>query len=81
MEKRVKEATGQSVLQLIRSVRMAEICRLLTETDLSISEVMTRCGYQVNSNVCVLFKRIYGMTMRQYRTLNRKNRQTGTLSA
>ena len=73
MEKRVREATGQSVLQLIRSVRMAEVCRLLAETNLSISEVMSRSGYQINSNLCVLFKRIHGMTMRQYRAIKRKS--------
>lgn len=72
MEKRVRESTGKSVLQLMREVRLAEACRLLTETDIPISEVMSRSGYQVNSNLCVLFKRIYGMSMRQYRMLNRK---------
>lgn len=72
MEKRVRESTGKSMLQLIRSVRMAEVCRLLEETDIPISEVMARSGYQINSNLCVLFKRIHGMTMRQYRALKRK---------
>ena len=72
MEKRVREATGQSVLQMIRSVRLAEVCRLLEETDLSISEIMARSGYQINSNLCVLFKRVHGMTMRQYRILKRR---------
>lgn len=72
IEKRVREATGQSVLQMIRSVRLAEVCRLLKETNLSISEIMARSGYQINSNLCVIFKRVHGMSMRQYRILNRK---------
>ena len=71
MEKRIREATGDSLLQMIRSVRLAEVCRLLKETDLSISEIMARSGYQINSNLCVLFKRTHGMTMRQYRNFAR----------
>ena len=72
VEKRVREATGRSVLELIRSVRLEEVRRLLKETDLPISEIMTRTGYQVNSNLSVIFKRVHGMSMRQYRNLNRK---------
>ena len=67
VEKRVREATGQSVLQLIHSVRLAEVRRLLELTDESISEITMKAGYQMTSNLSVLFKRVYGMSMRQWR--------------
>ena len=67
MEKRVQEATGQSVLQMIRAVRLAEVCRLLETTDMTISEVTMQAGYQLTANLSVLFKKVYGVTMRQYR--------------
>ena len=78
VEKRVREATGRSVLELIRSVRLEEVCRLLKETDLPISEIMARSGYQINSNLSVIFKRVHGMSMRQYRALNRQRGCAGS---
>jgi len=67
LEIRVRYATGRSVLDLIRTVRLRNICRLLTTTNLSLSEVITRSGYNLTGNIGLLFKRTYGMTMRQYR--------------
>ena len=67
LEVRVKYATGSSVLGLIRDVRLDNICRLLKSTDLSLTEVITRSGYNLTANVGVLFKKTYGLTMRQYR--------------
>lgn len=73
LEVRVREATGSSVLGLIRDVRMAEVCRLLTTTNMSISEVTLRSGYQLTTNLGVTFKKRYGMTMRTYRALHSRN--------
>ena len=67
LEIRVRYATGRSVLDLIRTVRLRNICRLLTTTSLSLSEVITQSGYNLTGNIGLLFKRTYGMTMRQYR--------------
>lgn len=67
LEIRVREATGKSVHTLITNVKLDEICRLLKETDLPISEVVTRSGYSLTTNAFVLFKKTFGMTMRAYR--------------
>ena len=71
LERRVKEATGQSVASLIRSVRLSEVCRLLKTTDMSISDVTEKAGYHITSNLSILFKREFGVTMREYRARNR----------
>ena len=72
MEKRVREATGQSVLQLIRSVRLEKVCNLLATTDMRISDVTQAVGYQLTANLCIMFKKLFGMTMRDYRARARR---------
>ena len=72
LEIRIRYATGCSVLELIRNVRLKNICRLLENTDLSMSEVITQSGYNLSGNIGAFFKKIYGMTMRQYRMKNGK---------
>ena len=72
LEIRIRYATGCSVLELIRNVRLRNICRLLENTDLSLSEVITQSGYNLSGNIGAFFKKIYGMTMRQYRKKNAK---------
>lgn len=67
LEVRVKYATGNSVLKLIRKVRLENICHLLETTDLSMAEVVMRSGYNLTGNAGVVFKKVYGMTMNQYR--------------
>ena len=73
LEMRMKYATGSSVFELIRKVRMRKICELLETTDLPLSEVVMRAGYDLTGNVGVYFKKIFGMTMRDYR-LSKRNR-------
>ncbi|MBR1588740.1 MAG: substrate-binding domain-containing protein [Kiritimatiellae bacterium] len=67
LEKRVRDATGQSLLGMIQKVRLANVCRLLATTDLSISEVTVQSGYELTSNLSRLFRNTFGMTMREYR--------------
>lgn len=67
LEKRVREATGQSVLDMIQKVRLDSVCRLLATTSLPIADVTTRSGYELTSNLSKLFRRTFGMSMREYR--------------
>ncbi len=67
LEKRVREATGQSVLDMIQKVRLESVCRLLSTTSLPIADVTTRSGYELTSNLGRLFRRTFGMSMREYR--------------
>ena len=72
LEKRMREATGQSILEMIQAMRLKNVCRLLTTTTLSISEVTERSGYEFNSNLSSIFRKRFGMTMRDYRRQNAK---------
>ena len=67
LEKRVREATGWSVLDMIQKVRLENVCRLLANTALPISAVTTSSGYEPTSNLSHLFRKTYGMSMREYR--------------
>ena len=67
LELRVRESLGQGVLSLIHDVKLKEVCRLLTTTKLSIMEVTTKAGYSTSGNLGILFKKSFGMSMRQYR--------------
>ena len=67
LEKRVREATGGSVLDMIQKVRLENVCRLLVNTTLPISDITTNSGYEATSNLSHLFRRTYGMSMRDYR--------------
>ena len=74
LEKRVSEAMGQSVAQMIRDIRLERVCHLLKTTALSISEVTFQSGYPLTSNLGMVFRKRYGMSMRQYRKSHRNAR-------
>ena len=67
LEKRIRESMDMSLLELIQSVRLANVCRLLTTTDLTITEVTLQSGYELTSNLGTIFRKKYGMSMREYR--------------
>ena len=72
LELRIRESLGQSVLSLIQAEKLKEVCRLLTTTELSIMNVTTAAGYSTSGNLGMLFKKTFGMSMRQYRKVHRK---------
>jgi LacI family transcriptional regulator len=61
------EATGRSVADEIRRVRIEKAKRELTNTDLSIDQVASRCGYSSRSRLDEAFKRELDLTASQYR--------------
>lgn len=67
IEKQFKKAMGRSVLDEIQSRRLDRLCALLRETALPIGEIGERCGYTTETYLKRLFKRTFGMTMRDYR--------------
>jgi len=66
-EMRFRSACGHSLLDEIQSVRLERVERLLIETDLPLTEVCTRCGYQTDVHLRRIFKRRFGCSMREYR--------------
>ncbi len=59
--------TGLTIGSYITIVCMQEAANLLTATDLSVSEIASRLGYDSKANFYEHFKRSYGMTPMEYR--------------
>ncbi|HNX33860.1 MAG TPA: DNA-binding transcriptional regulator [Kiritimatiellia bacterium] len=66
-ERHFREARGHSILDEIQHVRLERVCALLRETNLPIRDIGERCGYETEIYLKVLFKKRFGMTMREYR--------------
>jgi len=66
-ERHFRTIRGYSILDEIQRRRLEQVCKLLRETRMAISEIGTRCGYGSEIYLKVLFKKRHGMTMRDYR--------------
>jgi LacI family transcriptional regulator len=51
----------------IRQARLAKVCALLAETDLPLRELAMRAGYSALPQLCVIFKKEFGVTLATYR--------------
>ena len=63
---------GQSFSEFLWNFRMDKACRLLTETDESISDVVNHCGLRDVPSFYKSFSRYSGTTPYQYRSKTRK---------
>ena len=64
---RFSEATGHSIQAELVARRLAEVERLLSDTDCSMSRIATRCGFRSQTVLANLFASHLGMSMRAYR--------------
>ncbi|WP_345948911.1 two-component regulator propeller domain-containing protein [Mucilaginibacter sp. PAMB04274] len=64
--RKVKDITGQSPNEFIRTVRLKKAIEILTEEDVLLTEVIYRVGIQTQSYFAKAFKREYGKTPSQY---------------
>ena len=60
--KSFKEATGKTFTEYLNFTRINEAEQMLINTDLSVSEIATRCGYNNISYFISLYKRHKGKT-------------------
>ncbi|MCI8713524.1 MAG: AraC family transcriptional regulator [Ruminococcus sp.] len=67
MNKIVKKRTGMSLLKYGRNFTLKESARLLTHTDMSITDIMRQLGYTNRSHFYTSFKEKYGKTPNEYR--------------
>lgn len=67
LERRVRLATGQTILQHIHSARIERAKRLLRETDISIDRIAELCGFSNSTNFGQVFKRLTHKTPTGYR--------------
>jgi AraC-like DNA-binding protein len=70
----INRLAGKNVSQYINDVRIAEACRLLRETDLSVTAAMFESGFQTKSNFNREFRRVTTMSPASWRQENRPSR-------
>lgn len=71
---------GVAPIQYLQRVRIREASALLGETDLSVTEVGGRCGFESPSYFTLLFRRHTGQTPKEYRReLRRKGSPLASL--
>jgi AraC-like DNA-binding protein len=64
----INRATGLNVSQFVNNRRVAEACRLLRESERTVTQIMLDVGFSTKSNFNREFRRVTGMSPAQYRT-------------
>ena len=67
----VNRLAGKNVSQYINDFRIAEACRLLRDTDMSVTSAMFECGFQTKSNFNREFRRVTSLSPASWREQNR----------
>ena len=67
-----KEEIGMTFTDYMTLARMLLAQEMLCETDIPIRDIAARCGYTDFSYFCARFKRICGITPREWRENNRE---------
>jgi AraC-like DNA-binding protein len=63
----INRVHGRNVSQYINDIRISEACRMLQETDISITQAIYASGFQTKSNFNREFVRVTGKTPRDWR--------------
>jgi AraC-like DNA-binding protein len=67
-----KKVTGYPIMQYLTKCRLSLARKLLTETDMSITDIVYNAGFSDSSNFSRLFKREMRLTPLQYRRSTKK---------
>jgi AraC-like DNA-binding protein len=78
--RKIKAATGKSVNQYIRKLRLQKAARWIKETDLTFSEISYKAGFGSASYFSVRFKKYYGICPTEFKELNISLNELETLS-
>lgn len=62
-----KEQTGETLIEHINRIKIAEACKLLEKTPLKINEISTSLGFGETKYFDTLFKKIIGISPNNYR--------------
>jgi LacI family transcriptional regulator len=68
LERNCRKILGRTPNEEINHCRIARVCELLRETDLSLSVIADRTGFQSAQYLVCLFKKMRGLTPGQYRS-------------
>lgn len=66
LHRKMKELTNQTPHDFIRNLRLKQAARLLSKKGQSITEVMYRCGFNSATSFSTMFKKMYGLSPRDY---------------
>ena len=67
LELRFREINECSVREEIERTRLKKVCTLLRETKIPLGEIARRTGYASHPNLCALFQKRFGCSMRSFR--------------
>lgn len=67
LQRHFRKAIGRTVVQEIQRVRLEKACHLLRHTETPINGIGHLCGYDDESWFRVLFRKTFGVSMRDYR--------------
>ena len=71
LQRIMRNATGKSFFDYVDGCRMEKAKSLLMETDMSINEIMQRCGYRSINTFYKAVNRTYGMSPGKLREINK----------
>lgn len=67
LERRVKKTLGRTIKEEITRVQLSRARLLLSETDWTVAQISTRCGFSEPKYFCVIFRKHTGMTATEFR--------------
>ena len=62
-----KKRTAKSFVEYVNEIRISAACKDLQDTDLNISAIYSRCGFKTISNFNKSFKKVTGLSPKEYR--------------
>ena len=68
----IKQHTGKTYGDYVETLRMEEAVRLLSNTDMLVSDIATLLGYENQNTFFKAFKRFYQVAPGAFRSGNRK---------
>ena len=68
----IKKQRGCTFSQLITQMKMKSACELLKTTDMKVTEIASRIGYDSLSGFYSAFKSYHKILPKEYRKLNKK---------
>lgn len=68
LDLRFRQIRNDTVSNAIRTHRLNEVKSLLKTTDLPIGRIALDCGFRNENHLRNLFRKVYGLSMRQFRT-------------
>lgn len=70
--RRFKKETGVTPMEYLSGIRIKNARKLLKESELSISEIAVKCGFETEEKFRSRFKENFGVSPEQYREVNRE---------